>query len=347
MRALGMGVVVVASMVASSSPARACAPAPPPGAEVGIAAEEALIVWDAASRTQHFIRRADFQTSAADFGFLVPTPTEPSLHEVPDVLFERLAAATVPEPVEQDSYSVLTCCMVPYAFMLAGDAAGAPGGALVDVLSTQRVAGMDATVLRANDAAALGAWLSEHGYPMREALVRWLRPYVDAGFVVTAFRYVNDGGPRVGSAAVRMTFTTERPFYPYREPSDLPEWLGRSLRLYVVAASRMAATAGRTPWSAQVEHARPWPDARATLGDAVPPETLPEGAWLTSFLDRSAVRVSHDLAFAPSDDASEVARPARVITHEVAIPLPLEPLVILGGGIYWWRRRKQARSTAS
>jgi hypothetical protein len=30
-----------------------------------------IIVWDAASKTQHFIRRASLASAAADFGFLV------------------------------------------------------------------------------------------------------------------------------------------------------------------------------------------------------------------------------------------------------------------------------------
>src|SRR5262245_45994026 len=60
----------------------ACAPAPPRGEEVRIAEEEAIILWDPATRTEHFIRRAQFRSTARAFGFLVPTPATPALGEV-------------------------------------------------------------------------------------------------------------------------------------------------------------------------------------------------------------------------------------------------------------------------
>ncbi|MFO0618419.1 MAG: hypothetical protein U0414_37845 [Polyangiaceae bacterium] len=49
--------------------------AAPRGAEVAIANEEAGIVWDAKTKTEHFIRTARFVSS---FGFLVPTPSSMS-----------------------------------------------------------------------------------------------------------------------------------------------------------------------------------------------------------------------------------------------------------------------------
>ena len=51
-----------------------CAAAPHPDERVDVAYEEALIVWDDAAKTEHFVRRATFEGTAYDFGFLVPTP---------------------------------------------------------------------------------------------------------------------------------------------------------------------------------------------------------------------------------------------------------------------------------
>jgi hypothetical protein len=59
---------------------------------VAIEHEDALIVWDPGKGMEHFIRRARFDTTAKDFGFLVPTPSKPELAEVPDSLFDRHAA---------------------------------------------------------------------------------------------------------------------------------------------------------------------------------------------------------------------------------------------------------------
>src|SRR5580692_3138180 len=63
------------------APVSACAVAPPRNGHVSIADETAIIVWDAATKTEHFIRRASFQTASKDFGFIVPTPSKPMLTE--------------------------------------------------------------------------------------------------------------------------------------------------------------------------------------------------------------------------------------------------------------------------
>jgi hypothetical protein len=79
----------------------ACAPAPRPGQFVRIAEESAIIIWDEKTRTQHFIRRATFDTDAPDFGFLVPTPTEPALAEVNNSAFTDLEYLIRPEVIQK------------------------------------------------------------------------------------------------------------------------------------------------------------------------------------------------------------------------------------------------------
>lgn len=332
------------SLLVLSEPARACAPAPPPGETVRIAGEEALIVWDPATRTEHFVRRADFSTAARDFGFLVPTPSAPVLTEAPEGIFDTLAERLEPEVVDENEYSVVTCLTAPFMFLLSRGAEapmGLQAAPLVTVLSSQRVAGMDATVLQADDADALGGWLEEHGYPMRPALVEWLRPYVDAHFAVTAFRYASDEPDvPVGSRAVRMTFQTDRPFYPYREPTDQPEQYGRLLRVHLVAPGRMRGKLDAAPWGAGVEYARPLTDAAAVLTGIASP---PEGAWLTTFLDPAARRApAHDLSFERAPEQTEHV-PRVVHYHDVVIPFPIELVVLAAGVVIFVRRRRRAK----
>ena len=90
------------------------------------------------------------------------------------------------------------------------------------VLERTRVAGYDAAVLAANDPAALNRWLGEHGYESRPALTAWLEPYTKGNWTVTAFRIatIDTTRPGIATTAVRMTFPTDRPFFPYREPED-------------------------------------------------------------------------------------------------------------------------------
>src|SRR5262249_25452951 len=75
----------------------ACCPAPPSGKPVVNADQTVIILWDAATRTQHFIRKASFKSEADDFGFLVPTPSRPELEESGNEAFPFLQKLTVPE----------------------------------------------------------------------------------------------------------------------------------------------------------------------------------------------------------------------------------------------------------
>src|SRR6266571_4605352 len=82
----------------------ACCPAPPhrPGDQIGVvpvvnADQSVIILWDAATGTEHFIRKASFKSDADDFGFLVPTPAQPELSESGNEAFPYLLELTKPE----------------------------------------------------------------------------------------------------------------------------------------------------------------------------------------------------------------------------------------------------------
>src|SRR5437660_254134 len=72
------------------SSGRGCATVRPKDVAVEFADQSAVILWDSANKIEHFIRWASFATQTADFGFLVPTPTKPSLAEVSDNAFTLL-----------------------------------------------------------------------------------------------------------------------------------------------------------------------------------------------------------------------------------------------------------------
>jgi hypothetical protein len=78
-------------------PAPGCCPAPPSGKPVVNADQTVIIIWDAASRTEHFIRQASFKSQDDDFGFLVPTPSQPDLSESGNEAFPLLLKLTEPE----------------------------------------------------------------------------------------------------------------------------------------------------------------------------------------------------------------------------------------------------------
>jgi hypothetical protein len=316
--------------------ADACAVAPPRGQNVAIADESAIILWDAAAKTEHFIRRASFQTEAAKFGFLVPTPTKPELAEADDASFAELATITAPKEIFKTRPAGGGGC-----YTGCGSAAPrgmAPGAAAdkaeVRVLDEKRVAGHDATVLEADDANALSKWLGDHGFEYSPALTEWVAPYVKAGWKITAFQFAKDAkeakdareakddpdAKKLASSAVRMTFKTDRPFYPYREPASQAAAAGngpfpqRLLRVYFVGDRRMEgslgekgeAWPGKVAWTNRLENASR--DKVLSLLK-LPAQTPPATWWLTEFEDHSSPRPgTADVFFAPSENQQPVER---------------------------------------
>lgn len=174
------GVVVrsclAAALLLAQNPAwlRACAVVPHEGDTVRVADETALILWDAKAKTEHFIRRANFRTTAKDFGLLVPTPTRPELGEVGDDLFGKADLLTRPRVIYQTVIRRMLRFGIdsPPPAAKEASSAAAPGGK-VEVLHQQTVAGFDAANLKADDPKALADWLKDHGYDARPELAEW------------------------------------------------------------------------------------------------------------------------------------------------------------------------------
>lgn len=303
------------------APTEACAPAPPRDVVVEIASESAIIIWDAASKTQHFIRRAAFNATSGekkpvtDFGFLVPTPTQPVLAEVDDRAFDELAKVTEPRTETQKRPS--GGCAI--------GCGGAPKSAAegkVEVLAEKHVGGYDAKVLKATDAAALSEWLKAHNYESRPALTAWLKPYVEKGWIITAFKIARAPDTpaeySIGSSAVRMSFTTDAPFFPYHEPEDMRDAKSkRLLRVYFLGDKKMMGKLNDQEWSGKIAWAGMLPaaSAKAVAPLLKIPDYVPtENTWLTEFEDHSSPRPgSADVTFTTNPDQTPVARPTRII----------------------------------
>lgn len=355
MRAVTFVTMFVIALVGRFGVARACATAPPDGFEVDIDAEDALIVFDSASKKEHFIRRANFRSEAPNFGFLVPTPSKPELGEVPDEVFDRLTRASRPRVEKRERWKVEVTSVLSFFFLSAGDksiSASADRG--VEVLGTARVAGFDAAILRADDSDALASWLTEHGYPFRDDLDAWVRAYIDKKWIITAFKIApppeetqRASHRPISTAAVRMTFDVDRP-YPYREPKRAgPARGNRSLRVFVVSDARVEGHIGdATAWppKGEVLYAK----QRDDLHTLLPELTLSANdLWLTAMIDTSSPRPGTDeLWFSKSNDQSTFERvEVRDDVRTIPIPIDLIVLFIGGGLVTFFVVRRQRRAT--
>lgn len=324
--------LALAALFTDSVPADACAPAPPKGAEVRIADEEAVILWDAATKTETFIRRAQFHATTKSFGFLVPTPTKPVLGEADELLFAALAEEIRPETkIEKDGYHVEVAPVLMFCMGGASKGMEAAPASAVRVIQSAHVAGMNATTVEADDPAALATWLGEHGFDASPQLQAWLAPFVEKHWKITAFvigTEQRDGDQfEMSTKAVKMTFTADAPFYPYSEP-ELPRNStlanpARMLRVFFISDQRYTGRLGEGPWLASTLFSAPV-TFRPELGLA--------GKRTTVFIDEAPVRSGHDeVTFVPHTDQSEVRPPPFVIKKKQNIIIPVEAFLV--GGI--------------
>jgi hypothetical protein len=275
-------------------------------------------------------------------------PTRPELAEVVNAVFADLRDLLQPKVVDADRKWLFTPLLVklfqPSVVGIAKE--GVTAAAPVRVLDAQRIGGFDAVVLEADNAQVLDHWLKQHGYPSRPELVAWSAPYIENQWKITAFKIAQGAGQRKGvqTSAVRMSFKTDRPFFPYREPEEKPDLHSSSgdhygapsrlLRVFFVGDARAAGMRGNAYWNARV----PWSDRlddeqRALLAKklGVPAEHIPPGAWLTLFDDRSSPRIRADEVFFEDDTQQTVVHPPDIVrpSEPVWIPADVAILAIL------------------
>jgi Uncharacterized protein conserved in bacteria (DUF2330) len=318
------GVLLLTS--SHSRPVEACCPAPRSGQPVVNADQTIVIFWDAAARTQHSIRRASFKSEGEDFGFLVPSPSRPELAESGNEAFPVLQKITEPEFVTQTRPSGGSGCGCA-SKSAAPMAAGLAEPASVRVLEEKVVAGFNAKVLEADTTDVLVQWLKENGYAYSPEVATWAKPYVDGKWKITALKVAkkkDDANSKdVTASALRMSFKTDRPLFPYREPesSRSAASLGadrRLLRIYFLAEARYQGELTKEQqWTGNVAWAgRLNPDDRKKVLDLLhlPEATGPADVWLTEFEDNWPYKVAPaDVYFSPAADQSTVRRPPIIL----------------------------------
>ncbi len=305
-----------------SAQATACCPAPREGALAVNADQTVILLWDAEAGVEHFIRQADFRGNDREFGFIVPTPAEPELAESGSEAFPILARLTAPLVKSSGGGMSMGC------------AASGPStaGAQVQIVQEKRFAGFDAVVLRAESGRALGDWLRDHDYANSPELQDWAQPYIAKQWFFTAMKIAKSADQpadlTVRAAALRLSFKTDRPLFPYREPDykGRNELLGaktRLLRLFVIAEERQTGHFEQDDsWTGQVTWAGPIGprDQKRLLNSLQISTAIGQTPWyLTEFEDHWPYSPApSDLYFSRSADQSPVARPMQAAAAEAS-----------------------------
>ncbi len=211
--------------------------------------------------------------------------------------------------------------------------------AAVRVLEEKMVAGLHAHVLETKSTTALAAWLKDNGYAFSPEVQAWAKPYVEAGWKITALRVAKRQDDKeakdVAATALRMTFKTDRPLFPYREPemrksAEVLEAHRRLLRIYFVAEARYRGElAPQTPWTGRVA----WAGKLSTADRAnalellkLPETTGPEQWWLTEFEDDWPYRTANGRRRLFAQSHAERS-PAPPILEYVSTSFPADAMV--------------------
>lgn len=361
--------IALAALLLGWPSALACCSVTSEGGGTRIGSQRVLIVWDPATKTEHFIREANFLGADKDFGFLVPTPSEPQLAEAAASLFEELELVVRPRIEQRRTWTFRF-----WDSLLREKYKSSTGSSSerlhfdsVEVLQETLVAGFQAVVLQSTSAPALAAWLKAHNYHMRESVAEWLEPYVAAGWKISAFRFASESRATTShpfaerrTRCVKMSFKTDSPLFPYRVPKDELASSGESpagvneldeidertptpLRLFFVGPERVDGLFedSNQSWKPRMLYAGP----AAALADLAPPA----GAWLTAFEDEGWPGGLEDLRFKKS--ATQEPYQRVIIEYQETVIHLLDPLRVIGillfSGLALWFRRKRRSGAQS
>ncbi len=348
---------LLAACFTTSAIAPACCPAPMRGRHVVNADQTVILIWNPDTQTQHFIRQASFKSDAKDVGFIVPSPSEPDLAESSNSAFASLAEYTAPRVVPRPQPRQRT----GFGCSSRSESFGVKTAARV--LQEKQVAGFNATVLEADTSEALTTWLTEHGYDFSPEVAAWAEPYIAQGWKFTALKVADEkaettGDPAAASTthslnapALRISFQTDRPLFPYREPdmtahADKLAAKERLLRIYFLSNVRYQGGLEKQPWTGKVvwSNALDAQQCRNVHQQLALPEQQVSLWWLTEFEDRWPYRPApSDLYFSASQENTVVERPDQVVQAGPAGSLDIMPLVIIGALVMpvWWSRQRR------
>ncbi len=216
----------LATQVRTSSACGCFAP-PSPMTPVVQAGERILFAHDGNQVTAYI--QIQYQGNAADFGWLVPLPSVPTLELGTDELFTTLQRTTNPQyqiSTQRDycggpsNYSVGGCggfgdsASVNYSTADAGASFASDLGAFNPALVEQGSIGpYDYAVLKADDKTEMLTWLADNRYYVPDATGQAVQPYIHTGAFFLALKLKS--GENAGSVApIVLRYASDLPMIP-------------------------------------------------------------------------------------------------------------------------------------
>ena len=194
-------------------------------------AQKVFITWDPVKKMETFTVQPKFEGNAVDFGMVIPTPTQPKLHEMPRDFFKHLAVYSILKKRQfpqskllvEERLEVLNRSVRALAFSADGaKATTAPRKPAIKVLEAGVVGSLDYKIIEAGRADDLFKWLkdNEYSYSGDEATLDF---YVKKGWLFTVMKIDtmqmkrNKDGSYAGEVTpTRFQFSSKELVYPLK-----------------------------------------------------------------------------------------------------------------------------------
>ena len=197
-------------------------------------AQKVFITWDPAKQQETFTVQPKFEGNALDFGMVIPTPTQPKLHEMPRDFFKHLAVYSILMRREFPQSKLLmlqhgNLRLEKFTKLAQGldrnsdDGKGEPTKKPTVVVLEQGVVGsLDYKIIEASRADDLFKWLKDNRYSYSgdEATLNY---YVQKKWLFTVMKIdtmqmkKNKDGSYAGEVTpTRFQFASEKLVYPLK-----------------------------------------------------------------------------------------------------------------------------------
>ncbi|MBM4073830.1 MAG: DUF2330 domain-containing protein [Planctomycetes bacterium] len=233
MRTRNWWLAVVAAAILLPAPTwGACCYFSAKNADILQPSQKAFITWDPERKLESFTVQPKFEGNALDFGMVIPTPSQPKLHEMPRDFFKHLAIYSIMKNREFPQSKLLPfrggfgrAGGMPLARAMAErrDANGIePRKPAVVVLEAGIVGSLDYKIIAADRADDLFQWLKDNKYHYSgdEAT---LNHYVQKKWLFTVMKIdtmqmkKNKDGSFAGEVTpTRLQFTSDKLIYPLK-----------------------------------------------------------------------------------------------------------------------------------
>jgi hypothetical protein len=194
-------------------------------------AQKVFLTWDPAKQQESFTVQPKFEGNALDFGMVIPTPTQPKLHEMPRDFFKHLAVYSILMRREFAQSKLLQHHWGKNREMLGAqfskktadrEPSDKPAAPTVVVLEQGVVGSLDYKIIEASRADDLYQWLKDNKYHYAgdEAALNF---YVQKKWLFTVMKIdtmqmkKNKDGSYAGEVTpTRFSFSSDKLVYPLK-----------------------------------------------------------------------------------------------------------------------------------